>query len=395
MRPAHTIPILLTVLITMNANTSRAATSGFDKTQEARIDRAVAAGIELEMTPGAVVIAGRSDGVVFQKAYGHMRYDPKSAPMTVDTVFDLASLSKVIGCSTSAMILIDRGKMSPEDRASQYLPGMDRPDKKDITVADLLLHHAGFMPDNPIKDFNDGTEHAMEKIYEGKLRYKPGTDYEYSDNSFIVLGEVVKHVAGQPLDVFAHNNVFGPLKMTQKTYNPPAEWRDHIAPTEKRDGQWIVGEVHDPRSYAFGGVAGHAGVFSSAPDVARFCRMVLNKGELDGVRIMSEKTVAEWTKPRAVINDKGEKNVRTYGFDCDTKGSASPRGRRFPKGASFGHTGYTGTDLWIDPEDNAFVVDLSNRVHPDDDAEIGTLRKRVATIVAEAMLGPKGDAPAQ
>jgi len=153
--------------------------------------------------------------------------------------------------------------------------------------------------------------------------------------------------------------------------------------------------VHDPRSYLMGGVAGHAGVFSSAPDVARFCRMVLNKGELDGVRIMSEKQVAEWTKPRPVTNDKGDKFVRTYGFDCDTKGSASPRGRRFPKGSTFGHTGYTGTDLWIDPEDDAFVVVLTNRVHPDDDAEIGTLRKRVATIAAEAMLGPKTSKPAE
>ena len=177
--------------------------------------------------------------------------------------------------------------------------------------------------------------------------------------------------------------------MNHTTYNPPADGDDNIAPTEKRDGKWIIGKVHDPRSYAFGGVAGHAGVFSSAPDVARFCRMVLNKGELDGVRIMSEKTVDEWTTPRPVTNDKGEKSVRTYGFDVDTKGSASPRGRRFPKGKSFGHTGYTGTDLWIDPVDDAFVVVLTNRVHPDDDAEIGTLRKRVATIVAEAMLGPK------
>jgi len=177
--------------------------------------------------------------------------------------------------------------------------------------------------------------------------------------------------------------------MQSTTYLPPKEWRDRIAPTEKRDGKWIVGEVHDPRAYALGGFAGHAGVFSTGSDVARFCRMILNKGQLDGRRILSEQTVEQMTKSRCLTNEKGVKSCRGYGFDVDSTYSSGPRGKRFEKGKTFGHTGYTGTSLWIDPINDAFVVLLTNRVHPDDDAEIKALRKKVATIVGEALLGPK------
>jgi len=244
-----------------------------------------------------------------------------------------------------------------------------------------------------MSDYDEGPEHGLDRIYHGKLKYAPGTDFEYSDVSFIVLGELVKAVSGKPLNEFAKENVFEPLGMTHTTYLPPESWRDHIAPTEKRNGQWIVGEVHDPRAYALGGFAGHAGLFSTAGDVARWCRMILNKGELDGHRILSAHTVEEMTKPRPLKDPKDPKvvYVRGYGLDFDTKFSASPRGRIFQKGKTFGHTGYTGTSLWIDPQHDCFVVLLTNRVHPDDDAEIGTLRKRVATIVADALAA--GTAP--
>lgn len=389
--------ILLGMAVMMTSSISLASGENFSDETIGRIDRAVAAGTELEMTPGAVVVAGRADGIVFQKAYGHMTYDPSSASMNVDTVFDLASLSKTIGCASSIMILADRGKLDVKDPVSKYIPGMDRDDKRDITIEQCLLHRAGFVPDNPIKDFEDGPEKALENVYAAKLKYKTGTDYEYSDNSMIVLGEVVKAVSGQRLDEFAKENVFTPLKMTRTTYNPPKEWRDNIAPTEKRntkDKEWIVGEVHDPRARVLDGVAGHAGVFATGGDVARFCRMMLNKGELNGTRILSEKTIAEMTKPRPLTNAKKDTFVRAYGFDVDTKGSASPRGKVFTKGKSFGHTGYTGTCYWIDPTNDAFCILLTNRVHPDDDAEIGTLRKRVATIVGEALKKSKKDQPA-
>jgi CubicO group peptidase (beta-lactamase class C family) len=383
--------MLLAVMLMVVMNTN-VVFAGIDPEHEGQIDRAVAAAFELEMTPGAVVFAGRADGLVFQKAYGHMTYAADAKPMTADTVFDLASLSKTIGCATSIMILAERGKLDVHDPVSKYIPGMDSDDKRDITIEQCLLHRAGFVGDNPMKDFKDGPEAALKKIYSAKLKYKPGTDFVYSDNSMIVLGEVVKAVSGQPLDVFATENIFKPLKMEHTAYNPPKEWRDHIAPTEKRakgDKDWIVGEVQDPRALVLGGVAGHAGVFASAGDVARFCRMMLNKGELDGVRILSEKTIGEMIKPRSMTTPEGDKIARAYGFDVDTPASGGPRGKRFAKGKSFGHTGYTGTSYWIDPSSDGFVVILTNRVHPDDDAEIKMLRKRVATIVGDALIAPR------
>jgi CubicO group peptidase (beta-lactamase class C family) len=385
------IKILVVLAVVSATRIALGAVGKFDDDQTGRMDRAVAAAIELQMTPGAVVVAGTGDAIVFQKAYGHMTYESDSPAMKVDTIFDLASLSKSVGCASSVMVLIDRDKLSVHDKASKYLPGLDTPQKKDITIEELLLHQAGFPGDNPVQDYVGTRQNMFDNVFKYKLSYRPGTDYIYSDMNFITLGAVVEAVTGERLDKFAQDNVFTPLKMKDTMYNPPASLKDRCAPTEKRDGKWIVGQVHDPRAYALGGVAGHAGVFSTAGDVARFCQMILNHGELDGTRIVSEKTWEQWTKPRPLKNDKGETFVRAYGFDVDTKMSPSPRGRRFPKGTSFGHTGYTGTSYWIDPADNVFVVLLTNRVHPDDDAEIGTLRKRVATIAAEAMLGPKSN----
>ena len=382
---------LLPVLLLMATTEAASSKREMDAQSKAAIDRAVAAAIELKMTPGAVVVAGRADGIVFEKAYGTTTYEADARPITLDTVFDLASLSKVVGGETSVMALVDEGKISVTDPVSKYIEGMRVADKKDITIEQLLLHRGGFVPDNPMKDFSDGRDAAMKKIYAAKLKYEPGTNFEYSDNSFIVLGELVRQVAGEPLDQFAKQKIFAPLKMTSTTYNPPKEWKDRFAPTEKRDGKWISGEVHDPRSHAMGGVAGHAGVFSTGGDVARFCRMIINRGELDGVRVLKESTVAEMLKSRCITDPKDAKKqyCRGYGFDVDTGYSAGPRGERFEKGTTVGHTGYTGTSFWLDPNNDAFVVLLTNRVHPDDDADIKMLRKRIATIVAEALLGPR------
>ena len=386
-----TFLFLLPVLLLMSTTTHGATKREIDDQSKAAIDRAVAAAIELKMTPGAVVVAGRGDGIVFEKAYGKKTYEENAAPMTTGSIFDLASLSKVIGGATSVMALVDEGKVAVTDPVSKYLPGMDVPDKRDITVEQLLLHRGGFVADNPMKDFRDGPEAALKKIYAAKLKHPPGKTFEYSDNSFIVLGELVKAVSGQPLDRFAKSNVFEPLKMTSTTYNPPKAWADRFVPTEKRDGAWILGEVHDPRAHVFGGVAGHAGVFGTGADVARFCRMIINKGELDGARVLKESSVAAMIEPRCFADPKDpeKQQCRGYGFDVATSYSGGPRGERFDKGTTVGHTGYTGTSFWLDPHNDAFVVLLTNRVHPDDDAEIKMLRKRISTIVAEALLGPK------
>ncbi|HEX8524883.1 MAG TPA: serine hydrolase domain-containing protein [Tepidisphaeraceae bacterium] len=358
-----------------------------DEAHAQQIERAINAGIELQLTPGAVVVAGRSGGNVYEKGFGHFTYDPNSTAVTPETVYDLASLSKVVGCTSSIMVLVDQGKISVTDPVSKYIPQMNTPEKKDITIEQCLLHQAGFVPDNDIKDYKGSTEAMLSKVYATKLKNPPGKTSDYSDLSFIVLGEVVKAAGGKPLKEFAQQNVFGPLGMKSTAYNPPEAWHDRIAPTEKRDGKWIIGEVHDPRAYALGGYAGHAGVFASGADVARFCRMILNKGELDGRRIVKPETVALFTKPHSIKDPKeGTTITRGLGFDIDSKYSAGPRGKLFPKGQSFGHTGYTGTSFWIDPTHDAFVVLLTNRVHPDDDADVKALRKRVSTIVAEALM---------
>jgi CubicO group peptidase (beta-lactamase class C family) len=243
--------------------------------------------------------------------------------------------------------------------------------------------------DNSLKDYTDDPDESMKKILDLKLKYEPGKDYIYSDMSFAVLGEIVRAVSGKPLNEFAAEELFKPLGMKDTTYLPPASWKPRIAPTERakdaKTGENTVlrGIVHDPRAQKLGGFAGHAGVFGTADDLARYCRMLLNGGELDGKRIISANTVAEMTKTRCMPDGT---NCRTYGFDVDTKHSA-PRGERFEKGTSFGHTGYTGTMFWIDPKNESYVILLTNRVHPQDKGSVTQLRRKVSTVVAEALLG--------
>jgi CubicO group peptidase (beta-lactamase class C family) len=243
--------------------------------------------------------------------------------------------------------------------------------------------------DNPESDYKNGGAAGLAAVYQSVLHYPPETHFEYSDLNYIVLGEIVKAVSGEPLDKFAKENIFQPLGMDDTTYNPPESWKPRIAPTQKRDGHWMIGEVHDPRSYALGGVAGHAGLFSTAEDLAKFCRMILHHGELDGHRVMSAEQVQIWTEPHyfARSGEGSQKVARTFGFDVDTVYSR-PRGDVFPRGKSFGHTGFTGTSMWMDPASGCFVILLTNSVHPDGKGDVRDLRHSVATIVGEAVLGP-------
>ena len=354
-----------------------------------QVDEVIAASIEKKEIPGAVLLVGRGDDVIYRKAYGNRAIEPTVEPMTEDTIFDLASLSKPLGTATSIMILADRGKIDVDAPAAKYVPAFASNGKDKVTVAQLLLHRGGLIADNSLKDYTDDPEESMKKILDLKLKYEPGKDYIYSDMSFAVLGEIVRAVSGKPLNEFALTEIFQPLGMKDTTYLPPDSWKPRIAPTERakdaKTGEDTVlrGIVHDPRAQKLGGFAGHAGVFGTADDLARYCRMLLNGGELDGKRILSAKTVAEMTKTRCMPDGS---NCRTYGFDVDTKLSA-PRGERFEKGTTLGHTGYTGTMLWIDPKHQCFVILLANRVHPQDKGSVTQLRRKVSTIVAEALLG--------
>jgi CubicO group peptidase (beta-lactamase class C family) len=365
--------------------------SALDRAKMKEVDAAIEEGIKDRKTPGAVLVVGDRKGVLYEKAYGRFTYDEDAPRARVDTVWDIASLSKPVGCATAVMILADRGKISIKDPVAKYLPEFGNNGKEKITIEMLLLHRGGLIPDNPLKDYQSGVETAWGNIMKLKCKWEPGTHFAYSDVGFLVLGKLVERVSGQTLDQFDRANVFEPLGMKDTIFNPPEKWRPRIAPTEKRQGKWIAGEVHDPRAHLIGGVAGHAGVFSTGRDLARYCRMILNGGELEGKRIMSAETLRQMiTRQDLEDTDKDGKPIkpgRGLGFDF-TSSYASVRGERFEAGKTLGHTGYTGTMFWMDPHNGCFMIFLTNRVHPDDKADIKKLRREVATKVAEAMLGP-------
>jgi CubicO group peptidase (beta-lactamase class C family) len=361
-----------------------------DADKLAKIDGAVAAAIGRNECPGAVVVVVHGDAVVFRKAYGHRAVQPAKVPMTLDTVFDMASLTKPIATGTSVMRLVEDGKLKFSDTVAKHWPAFAANGKEMVTIEHLLLHTSGLTADNAAADYHDGRAKAMERIAALKLEAPAGTRFRYSDVGFIVLGDLVEKLGGAPVDAFAKKHVFDPLKMTDTTFNPPADLTKRVAPTGKRKGEIILGHVHDPRAFSLDGVAGHAGLFSTADDVARYSRMLLRGGELDGVRVLSADTVKLFTAAHVVpagmkdgkLDEK--KLARSLGWDVDTSFSA-PRGDGFKKGEGYGHTGFTGTSVWIDPASKTAVIILANRVHPDDKGNMTPLRKEVATIVAGAV----------
>ena len=355
-------------------------------------DRLIETAIAQGRCPGAVMLVGKGDDFVYARAYGSRSLEPVRTPQTIDTIFDMASLTKAVATAPSIMILAERGKLSLSNRVAEHLPEFAQNGKQDVTIEQLLLHRGGLIPDNDIADYANGPQEAWKKIYALPLKWRPGTHFAYSDMGYIVLGKIVELVSGKPLDEFARENIFEPLGMTQTRFKPPPQWRELCAPTEQREGRWMIGEVHDPRSYALGGVAGHAGLFSTAQDLSRYCRMLLHHGELDGRRIFSKATYESMVQPRTLPDGTG---CRGYGFDVDTPYSGC-RGDRFERGTTFGHTGFTGTMFWVDPVHQCYLILLTNSVHPNGKGNILRLRHEVATVVAEALLGrsPPTTAPA-
>jgi uncharacterized protein YbbC (DUF1343 family) len=347
-----------------------------------QIETVVGESIARGELPGAVVLVGRQGRIVYRRAFGNRVVQPAKVPMTLDTVFDLASLTKVVATATSIMVLVDQGKVRLWDPVARYVPEFAQQGKGRITVEQLLLHRAGLIADNDMADYQQGPEQAMERVYALATVAEPGTRFIYSDVGYIMLGEIVRRVSGKRLDEFARESVFRPLGMNETAFLPSGKLRERSAPTEQREGRWMVGEVHDPRSYALGGVAGHAGLFSTAGDLARYCQMILNGGAIGGARILSPMGVRRMTEARGLPFNE----MRGLGWDINT-GYSSNRGDLLPIG-SFGHTGFTGTSLWIDPSSQTFVVFLSNRVHPDGKGDVTPLRGRVASIVAASIVMP-------
>ncbi len=357
---------------------ARPEEAGMDSRQLATIGQAVEEALATRKMPGCVVLIGRHGKVVFEKVYGLRQVQPEPVPMTLDTVFDLASLTKPVATATSVMILAERGKIRLEDPVAQHLPEFAAHGKERITILHLLTHQGGLIADNPLGDYCDGPERARERLLTLKPVAGPGARFIYSDVGFMVLGELVERVARQRLDQFARENIFEPLGMLETGFLLSPELRRRAAPTEKRDAQWLQGEVHDPRAFALGGVAGHAGLFSTARDLARYAQMLLGRGAYGGARILQESTVERMTTPYSVPN-----GLRGLGWDMRT-GYSSNRGKSFSPRA-FGHGGFTGTAMWIDPDLDLFIIFLSNRLHPDGKGAVNPLAGRIGTIAAEAI----------
>jgi len=370
--------------------TQPAHVAGVDHRRFDRIEALVREDITEKKLPGAVVLVGLGERTLYQKAIGDRALVPSREPMTLDTIFDLASLTKPVATATSVMILLEEGKLRLNDRVATFVPGFERYGKGGITVRHLLTHVSGLRPDVDLADEWVGTDTAIKLAIEEVPSAPPGTRFVYSDINFFLLAEIIRQVSGQPLDEFAAERIFRPLKMRDTMFDPPETLQPRIAPTEsctpygwpcEGPGKTMLrGKVHDPTARRMEGVAGHAGLFGTADDLAVFARMLLAGGTSGRTRILSPLSVAKMTTP---VPSEDGRTTRTLGWDMDSAYSAN-RGELLPVG-SFGHTGFTGTSLWIDPSTGLFVVFLSNRLHPDGKGDVTPLRARVATVAAAAL----------
>src|ERR1700682_3564988 len=308
--------------------------AGMSPARLARIDAAVEAAIAAKELPGAVVLVEHRGRVAYRKAFGNRAVQPSPEPMTPDTIFDVASLTKAVVTAPSVMILVEEGKIRLGDPVTRYIPEFAPAgdDRAKVTVEQLLLHRAGFPPDDPITLYTGTREEIFARKYAQPLKSKPGSEFVYSDVGYEVLGEIVRRGSGIGLDRFSEARIFRPLGMRDTGFRPfepldslppgvaarqgsaPAGEDSRIAPTERREGRWMRGEVHDPRAFAVGGVAGHAGLFSTADDLAKFCRMILSGGSFGKVRILSPLSVDALTRPRL----SSDADVRALGFDMET-----------------------------------------------------------------------------
>lgn len=346
----------------------------------ARLDAIVEEAIREDKIPGAVLVVSHKGQIVHRKAYGYRALVPRRERMTLDTIFDAASLTKVVATTPAIMKLFEDGKLRLNDRVTEYLPKFQG-GKTNITVRSLLTHFSGLRPDVDLDPAWKGYETGIQKALDDKPVALPGTRFIYSDINFILLGEMVRRLTGKALPEYAHEVVFEPLGMRETMFHPPARLRSRIAPTEILPGTRapLRGIVHDPTTRYMQGVAGHAGMFTTAADLSRFAEMMLGGGRRGNVRIFDSATVEKFTTPQSPAN---QPILRGLGWDIDSAYSGN-RGELFPIG-SYGHTGFTGTSLWIDPASQSYVILLANSIHPKIRPAITSLRGRVATIVAAA-----------
>jgi uncharacterized protein YbbC (DUF1343 family)/CubicO group peptidase (beta-lactamase class C family) len=341
------------------------------------VDAVIQSAISDGTIPGAVLIVGHDGAVVYRKAYGERALEPRREPMTLDTVFDVASLTKVIVTSTAVMQLVEQGKVRLNDPVAKYLPEFAQNGKDDITLRQLLTHYSGLEPDLDLKVAWAGKETAYAMAFAETPVDPPGSKFSYSDVNFIVLGALVERVSGETLDEYATRHIFVPLQMMRTRFIPPEAWRAKIAPTQYDENEHMLwGVVHDPTARRMGGVAGHAGVFATGDDLAKFAQALLNGGG----GILTPLSVEKMTRPE---QPPSAPVLRGFGWDIDSPFSSN-RGDLLPVGG-YGHTGFTGTSMWIDPTTQTYIILLTNAVHPRGKTNAIALRSKVATAIAAAL----------
>jgi uncharacterized protein YbbC (DUF1343 family)/CubicO group peptidase (beta-lactamase class C family) len=341
----------------------------------------VAKAIRSNKTPGAVVLIGQGGTIVYRRAFGYRSLAPKKVPMTEDTVFDLASLTKPVATAVAVMQLAEQGMVKIDDPVYQYWPSFKANGKKNITVRQLLTHYSGLKPDLSMRPAWTGYKTAMAKIISEQPVFPPGRVYIYSDINFEVLGELVVRVSGLPLDEYCERNIFKPLGMKDTGFHPLPGLQDRIAPTGFAYKRMFCGKPNDPTCYRMGGVSGHAGLFSTADDLALFAQAFLNRGELNNLSILKPETVEQMTSPQSPPG----KTPRGLGWDIEPPFLSNSS--QVTQTAAYGHLGYTGTALWIDPLTKTYVIVLTNRVYPDGKGDVKALRADIKELVSKA-LGP-------
>lgn len=344
-----------------------------------RVDQAIHDAIAAGKIPGGVLWVERK-GQIYHKAYGHRSLFPHREKMTPDTIFDLASLTKVIATAPAIAKLHELGKLSVNDPVAKHLPAFAQNNKESVTIRHLLTHSSGLRPGLSIQTDWNGPRRAIQLAGAETLQTSPGSKFKYSDVNYILLGEIVQRIAGVSLHKFSQTAFYLPLGMADTRFLPSSDLLSRIAPTVKIQSQVTRGTVHDPVAARMGGIAGHAGLFSTAKDLAIFARMLLNQGRHNGTSILKSPTVAQMTQNQSPV---GIQEQRGWGWDIDSPYS-SPRGRLFEIG-SYGHTGWTGVSIWIDPFSETFVIFLTNRNHPDEKGNVIGLRRAIGTLVAEAV----------
>jgi len=366
---------------------------GFDDERLSRLDQIVNEAVEDSTIPGAVLLISRNDAVVFRKAFGYQQLIPQKIKMSVNTVFDMASVTKPVATATSAMILIERGYLRLLDPVKMFVPGFkawQRDSAKaetDIRIIHLMTHTSGLPAYAPavelVKKYGSpAPDSLISYIANVKRHHAPGEVFNYSCLNYITLQKIIETISRKSLDEFSRINIFIPLGMQHTGYQPPDMWHELVAPTEQlKDGGLLLGVVHDPLArLLMGGISGNAGLFSTADDMAVFASMMLNEGRYRDKIILSPASVRAMTHVPAGY----EKFGRALGWDIYSDYSSN-KGDLF-SAETFGHTGYTGTSIVIDPETRTAVILLTNRVHPYDKGSVVRLRSLVANIVAGAIM---------